>query len=214
MDADRPGDSLMDPAVDRELQAMLAVDPSSDFMARVRTRIADERQPSAWWLSWKFAGVATMAAIVVLAVVMLRPREAVRPLPVARRGASPDAARPTPSAAATAQEPRTGTVKSPAEAGHHVRTTKAGQHILARPAAPKLAGNRGERRWEVLIDARESAALRSLILGARDGRVNLDAVLRAATPSPMDLPPIGAIDIPFLTIEPIAPGTGEEGVRQ
>jgi len=67
---------------------------------------------------------------------------------------------------------------------------------------------------EVLIDARESAALRALIAGARDGRVDLEPVLRASTPTAMDLPPIGAIDIPFLTIDPITPGTGEEGVRQ
>jgi hypothetical protein len=67
---------------------------------------------------------------------------------------------------------------------------------------------------EVLIDPRESAALLALILGARDGRVDLAPILRASTPMPMDLPPVGVIDIPFLTIDPIAPGTGEEGVRQ
>ena len=67
---------------------------------------------------------------------------------------------------------------------------------------------------EVLIDAREASALRALILGTRDGRVDLEPVLRASTPSAMDLPPIGAIDIPVITIDPITPGTGEEGVRQ
>src|SRR2546430_12563369 len=37
----------------------------------------------------------------------------------------------------------------------------------------------------VLIDARESAALRALIVGARDGRVDLEPVLRASTPTAM-----------------------------
>ena len=67
---------------------------------------------------------------------------------------------------------------------------------------------------EILVDAREASALRALILGARDGRVDLEPVLRASTPTAMDLPPVGAVDIPFLTIDPITPGTGEEGVRQ
>jgi hypothetical protein len=67
---------------------------------------------------------------------------------------------------------------------------------------------------EVVIDARESSALRALILDARDGRVDLEPVLRAATPILMDLPTVRGIDIPFITIDPIAPGTGEEGVRQ
>jgi hypothetical protein len=66
---------------------------------------------------------------------------------------------------------------------------------------------------DVLLDARESAALRALILGARDGRVDLEAVLRASTPNAMDLPPIGDIDIPIITIDPITPDTGE-GVRK
>jgi hypothetical protein len=213
MDAERPGDALSESAVDRELQAMLGVEPSPDFLARVHTRIASEPEPTAWWLSWTFAVGVAIAAVVVFAVVMARPREAVRHQPVERREASTDVARPTPSAAVTAQEPyvaqgpyvasafrRTGSATSRAKAGRHVR---AGDLRAQGPAEN-----------EVLIDARESAALRALILGTRDGRVDLEPVLRASTPAPMDLPPVDAIDIPFLTIDPIAPGTGEEGVPQ
>jgi hypothetical protein len=67
---------------------------------------------------------------------------------------------------------------------------------------------------DVLIDAREASALRALIRGARDGRVDLEQVLRASAPTPMDLPPVAAIEIPLIAIDPIAPGPGEEGVRQ
>jgi hypothetical protein len=210
MDAQRFGDAMSESAIDCEVQAMLAVDPSPEFVARVRTRIMEEPQPSAsWlsWLSWKSAAVVAVAALVVLAAVMARPRETVRSQPVERRASSTDGARPTQSGAATAQGPdvasaarRTTTATGPARAGHRVRATDP--RMVVPPEA------------EVMIDARESSALRALILDARDGRVDLEPVLRAATPTLMDLPPVGGIDIPFITIDPIAPGTGEEGVRQ
>ena len=104
MDADRSGDQVTEPAVDRELQALLAVEPSPEFVARVRARIAEEPQPSAWWQSWRFATAVAVAAVVVLAIVMTRPREAVRPQPDERREASAGVARPTLPPAVTAQE--------------------------------------------------------------------------------------------------------------
>jgi hypothetical protein len=66
---------------------------------------------------------------------------------------------------------------------------------------------------EVLLDPRETTALRALIAGVRSGRVNLDPVVRASVPTAMDLPPVDAIVIPPITIEPLAPA-GAEGVRQ
>ena len=42
MDADRSREPLNDLDVDRELQSLLAADPSPEFVARIRTRIASE----------------------------------------------------------------------------------------------------------------------------------------------------------------------------
>ena len=67
---------------------------------------------------------------------------------------------------------------------------------------------------EILIDPREAAALRALIYGARDGRIDLVPVLNASQPAVMELPPVVDIHIPEITIDPIAPGAGEQGVRQ
>jgi hypothetical protein len=67
---------------------------------------------------------------------------------------------------------------------------------------------------EILIDVREAAALQRLITGVRDGRVDLSPVLHASTPEAMNLPPIDNIVIPPITIEPLAPQPGAEGVRQ
>jgi hypothetical protein len=65
----------------------------------------------------------------------------------------------------------------------------------------------------VLIDPRESMALRALINGVRSGRVDLSPVVRASTPTAMELPPVTDLVIAPLAIEPLAP-TGAEGVRQ
>src|SRR5260370_32491422 len=86
-------------------RAMPAGAPAGGFVARVRTRIAAEPQPSASWWSWKVGTAVAVAAVVVLAVVMARPRETVRRQPGERRASSTDGARPTAAAATTAQEP-------------------------------------------------------------------------------------------------------------
>ncbi len=68
MDGHRHVDAVTDP-LDREIESMLAVDPSPEFLARMRTRVAEEPGPSAWRWGWTFAfagvAVATMVAVVV-----------------------------------------------------------------------------------------------------------------------------------------------------
>ena len=54
--------------------------------------------------------------------------------------------------------------------------------------------------------------MRLVIRAARDGRFDLWTALRAATPTVMELPPIAAIVIAPLAIDPLTP-SGEEGVR-
>jgi hypothetical protein len=221
MDADRSGDQMTESAVDRELQAMLAVEPSPEFVARVRTRVASEPEPTAWWLSWKLAVGVAMAVVVVLAVVMARPRS-IDPMRTLTAIVLPNA---TTTMAALKGQPY-----SPMNGGRPFQAMNAGRPFQAmnagrpfqpvnagRPFQPVNVGRPFQGRLlepEVLLDPRESAALRALIRGAHEGRVDLAPALRASMPSAMDLPPIGAIDIPFLTIDPITPGSGDEGVRQ
>ena len=61
---------------------------------------------------------------------------------------------------------------------------------------------------------REVAAIQSVIIGVRDGDVDLTPVARASSLTAMDLVPIADIVIAPITIEPIAPASGEEGARQ
>jgi hypothetical protein len=214
MDAQRR-DAMIDPAdaIDREIRAALAVEPSAEFVARVRTRLASEPAAAGWsWRhSWGFALTAVAAVAIALALYFVRPVNVPPPdaaSSIAKADVPLDAAPPP----APSRSPESLALPVPLP----TPSSNASRPMVARRpvAQPRSTDPAPPPEAEILIDARESSALRALILGARDGRVNLEPVLRASTPAPMDLPPVGAIDIPFLTIDPIAPGTGEEGVRQ
>jgi hypothetical protein len=66
----------------------------------------------------------------------------------------------------------------------------------------------------VLLDPRETQALRSLLAGIRTNRVDLSALLTATAPAPTDLPPASDLVITPIAIEPLAPTVGAEGERQ
>ena len=67
-------DPMNDAALEREIERALAVDPSPEFVARVRTRIAEEPSRVSRGFGWLFAGVTAAAvAAGVVALVMLRP---------------------------------------------------------------------------------------------------------------------------------------------
>jgi cytochrome c556 len=70
MAAHRFGDPLTDGEIDRALAAALAVDPSPEFVARVRMRIASEPEPSDWRFSWVFAAGACTLAIAMAVTLM------------------------------------------------------------------------------------------------------------------------------------------------
>ena len=196
MDAERRGGEMTDQALDRELQSILAVDPSPEFVARVRTRIASEPQRSAAWSMWMFAAAA--AAVVAIAVVVSRgvPREgAAASKPLASRVLTPMAfvvsdinRRPMLSHALPGPSPRAAS--------------------LAATAMPQRAPD------EILVDPREAAAIRALIRRVRTGGIDLAPVLNASTPTAMELAPVVEISIPDIAIDPIAPAPGAEGVQQ
>jgi len=67
-----------DSELDREIQAILNVDPSPEFFARVRNRIEEAPAP-AWRFAWTVFAVGAMAAAIVVAIVITRtPQEALR----------------------------------------------------------------------------------------------------------------------------------------
>jgi hypothetical protein len=61
-------DGLNDPSLDREIESLLAVEPSPEFVARVRARVANEPAPGGWRASWLLA-IAGAVAVVIAAVI-------------------------------------------------------------------------------------------------------------------------------------------------
>jgi len=197
MDADRRDSEMTDAALDRELQSILAVDPSPAFDARVRARIASEpRRSTSWTPAWIFAGAAAAAAIVAIAV--LAPG---RVPPDRAPALSPIASRPLTS------------IGSLAFGAPRAARSQPARHTTDEMLAPSIAT--AERLSnEVVVDPREAAAILALLARARDGRIDLAPALNASTPAVMDSAPMADITIPDITIDPIAPAPGAEGVRQ
>jgi hypothetical protein len=73
MDGHRPIDALNDSSLDREIASMLSAEPSPEFVARVRTRVAEEPAPGGWRLSWMFAAATAVAMVVVALIVWPSP---------------------------------------------------------------------------------------------------------------------------------------------
>ena len=67
-------EQMNDASFDREIESLLAVEPSPEFVARVRARVAEEPEPGRWWTSWTLA-VAGAVAVVILAVIAWPSRE-------------------------------------------------------------------------------------------------------------------------------------------
>jgi len=175
---------MIDEALEREIEAALGVDPSPEFLPRVRARVASEQMHRGWHWStgWRWAGVAAVVtAVAVIAVWTLRdpsraPREAhiTDTLPVDSATPPAEPALPAPAlVASSAESPRPVT----APVARTVRSTRT-QLAAARP--------------EVLISRDEAVALRQLI-----------AAIAARQVEARDIPQLGAESAPLPRMEEI-----------
>jgi hypothetical protein len=216
----RQTDPLSGSSLDREIAAALNVDPSPEFLPRVRMRVASEPAPAPWRLRWLvLAGAA--AAVVLMAVVVTlwpaadrdEPQQAA--LPEAAPLAEPQAA-PAPSPAAPVEHPaRTPrSVEARAQLARLEGTptgvpvdregTPTGVPVDTPPDLPPFP--------EVLISADEVRAYR-MLLGIVDQQR-----LRPSPPSQPARAETGAvdlkdIDLASLKIEALPPMARLEGVR-
>ena len=76
MDGHRHVDAMNDPSLDREIESLLATEPSPEFVARVRARVANEPEPGGWRLPFMFS-TAGAVAVVIVAVIAWPSREPV-----------------------------------------------------------------------------------------------------------------------------------------
>jgi hypothetical protein len=183
-------DPVNDAALEREIERALAVDPSPEFLVRVRARIADEPAHASRGFGWLFAGVATVAAaaVLVLAVRMVSP------------------ARPPATAPLLASRSIGSAVVVPAVLP--ARNVVSG---FSRTQRESLGFSRtaATRTPEPFFDARETTALQRLIADVRDARVDLTPL---AKEGPMPLPAMDPLVISPIVIEPLTP-SGIEGER-
>jgi len=173
---------MNDDPLKREIEEAVAVEPSSQFAARVRQHIADQaaRRPARW--PRKFWVPALTMAAVVVAVLVYRPEQTSAPVPPERTTVV------TPLKVPAPKPPSPPTVKATSEA----------PALKKAPVQP-----------EALFDPRETAAFRSLVEGIQEQRIDpsmLEALFEAAERSrsaaiePMPVAGLEPIVIPPVTV--------------
>jgi hypothetical protein len=239
MDNHRAADALTDAALDRELESALAVDPSTEFVTRVRTRVQTERDVS--WSPWQWGFAAAVAAIIVVVALVVgtsRPNrsQVARKAPVAqppvqgvgepRRsspdqsasgGGNPSSARPEPFDSPLILSP---SKDEQSAQDRPVQGRAPGPGFSPAPrttprnaVAPATRRNAPRNEPELLISAGEARALRRLFADVRNGLIDLSS-LQEGEPATAALQPPSDIAFPPITFEPIASETAEEGERQ
>jgi len=183
--------------LDRELASLLCVEPSPEFRARVRVRIAGEPAPHAWLARWRTVAAGVAVLSVVAALVLGRGQ--------LTGGTRQDVARPI-SSSVTSDSVASGSVASGfsrTTGSPFSRTSDPPPHAVV--AAPITSGQEAVRRrrlrtaTEVLVAASEVRGLRQLNALVREGRTRF--VFDEET---VPQEPVTAIVVTPIVIEPIA----------
>jgi hypothetical protein len=178
---------LSDETLEREIEAALAVDPSPEFLARVRARVAEEERPVGWLLRWHWVAGTVVTAVVAVFVVYAWREPA--PPPVGQEIA-PIAVERHPEAEAPA-------LPAPA--------------IAERQPAPAPARPVRRRAPEVLISEEEKSGFQLLLASLnkqKDARQIQEALAKVETSGPPWL------EISPIVIEPFSQFTVSEGDAQ
>ena len=175
----------MDESLDREIESLVAAEPSPEFVARVRTRVAQEPEPGRWRSSWMFALAGTVAVVVVAAFIWTSRESAPSisgPIDVPRLAKGAETITPVPS---PDLEP------------------------ASRPAANatrRAVRVDGERRIdidlpEVVVAENEVKTFASLVALIRDGRFETVVPAAPDLDQPLEIKELPAVDP--IEIEPI-----------
>jgi hypothetical protein len=203
---DEQSAAMTDAALDREIARVLAVDPSSEFAARVRQRIASEPAPSGWRAAWIVATAGALAAVAVALFVVSRDRAIeTTPPTLAARASSGVGQLPTGRARLSSGA---GLSSGVGLSGPPRGPERAAPHQDSGPALQLSAHDP-----EILIDAREARAIRAFFEGVRDGRIDLTP-LAAVAPRVAEPQPVPDIYIAPIVIDSLNERNGAGGVRQ
>ena len=199
--------------LDREIEDLLAIDHSPEFLAKVRRRIGTEPTPAAAWFSWKLLPIGAGVVTVAIAALLWSSSEPERVAPAAEHPQS--VAEAVARTVAPAPAPSVASSHPPAPVGlrragprTRLRPLGYGGQALARIDRNPVAVRHVEP--EILLSAEDARAFRLLVTRAREGLVPelpaIDAESEAAGPPWIEIAPV--------VIAPIAQLTLEEGERQ
>jgi hypothetical protein len=182
-----------DAGLDRDLRRALAVDPSAEFVARVRRRIAAEPAPRTVSLPWVCAAIAAIAVVAVAWSVVASMR--MTPARVA-----PLVARTVPYV-----EARTDVATSLPARRHPTRAPRVSSRTVSqRRDAVALTAP------EILIDSREARAIRAFLDSARERSIDV----RPLADDTIEPELKRNIYIAPIIIDPLTMARGPEGVPQ
>ena len=187
---DHRSEPLTDEALAREIEAALAVDPSPEFLARIRSRVEGAPATAVWPSRWEFA-LAGLAVAIVVSVWIVNVPTARSVDPIAASSLTEHFVEP-PTSGGSAQ------ISGVVSDAPRVRTVRAVASIV--PPFP-----------EVIISPDEVRAFRALIRRIEEGQLraaDLSVVRGEAVTS------LAGISIePLAAIEPLEPLALLEGAR-
>ncbi len=169
-------EELSDELLGREIEAALGVDPSPEFQARIRARVASDRDASLASLSmWRWAGAAIATVVAVMAFWSLR-----NPVTVPR-----EVEISTPTVASSP------TVPGSAGLQNDTRSMPDGSASVALTTR-STQRQAEEARHDVVVSPDEVVALRQLVVAIMAQQVKA-----------VDIPELGVESVPLPAIEEI-----------
>jgi hypothetical protein len=191
-------EELRDELLEREIEAALDVDPSPEFLARVRTRISDERaQRWPWPGPWAWASAGLLIVAVATASIWIF------------RSPLPDAA-PQIALAPSPAMPGDPGQRSQEEVGTTGMVDVVPWTIAASAPAARQAQ---DAELRVLVSPVEADALDYLVSALTTRRIEPSAIPDLDS-APALLPPIEEIVLEPISLSPLVRLESEDGVRQ
>ena len=209
----QPVDPLAE--IDSLLRTELAVEPTHEFLPRVRERIRTEPAPSRWPSLWIIAPLAAAAVIVLAIAVSLRPATpsapvvtASRPVPLEPRvptsALRATAGKPSPESRAPSPESRVPSPESRAPSPES-RVSSTGSRV---PSTGSRVPSTESRPPDavVLIDARQRAALLTFMRLANQGGLTDESFKLTTQPPAVIEEQVKLIAVDPVAVSPIPPG--------
>jgi len=192
--------------IDRGVAAMVSGEPSGDFAAHVRRRIAENAQaPRPWFVGWIPVTVAALALVVLVGVLTI----GLPPRPPQSAQVTP----PTPVAPVEKKQdvPReTAIVPRPPQGGQLASLQEPRVRIGQPQRPPQSAAN---REPEVLVPRGEMAAVMRLYEANWNGKADGASLVAQLPPMEDSLKPMAFDELRIPALQIVAPEDGEKPKR-